>query len=75
MVPLKKYFYVLRPLFSIQWLEKYDAAAPIEFEKVLSLITDNELLDTIHELLERKKMSEEKMLAPATGPWPLPLCT
>ena len=65
MVPLKKYFYVLRPLFSIQWLEKYDAAAPIEFERVLSLITDNELLDTIHELLERKKMSEEKMMAPA----------
>lgn len=65
MVPLKKYFYVLRPLFSIQWLECYGTAAPIEFDKVLSLITDNELLDTIHSLVERKKRSEEKMLAPA----------
>lgn len=65
MVPLKKYFYVLRPLFSIQWLEKYGTAAPIEFEKVLSLVSDNQLLDEIHLLLERKKVSEEKMLAPA----------
>lgn len=65
MVPLKKYFYVLRPLFSIQWLEQYGTAAPIEFDKVLSLVTDNELLDTIHQLLERKKVSEEKLLAPA----------
>ncbi|WP_444946484.1 nucleotidyltransferase domain-containing protein [Microbulbifer sp. VTAC004] len=65
MVPLKKYFYVLRPLFSIQWLEEYGTAAPIEFEKVLSLVTNNELLDTIHALLERKRVSEEKMLSPA----------
>lgn len=65
MVPLKKYFYVLRPLFSIQWLELYGTAAPIEFDKVLSLVKDNELLDTIYELVERKKVSEEKMLAPA----------
>lgn len=65
MVPLKKYFYVLRPLFAIKWLEKYGTAAPIEFHKVLDLVTDNELLDTVHELLERKKVSEEKLLAPA----------
>jgi len=65
MVPLKKYFYVLRPLFAIQWLEKYGSAAPIEFNKVLELLEDNELVDTVHELLEKKKVSEEKMLSPA----------
>jgi len=65
MVPLKKYFYVLRPLFAIQWLEKYGAAAPIEFNRVLELVEDNELLDTIHKLLEKKMVSEEKMQAPA----------
>ena len=65
MVPLKKYFYVLRPLFAIQWLEKYGSAAPIEFNRVLELVKDNELLDTVHELLEKKKVSEEKVLAPA----------
>ena len=65
MVPLKKYFYVLRPLLAIKWLEKYGTAAPIEFHKVLELVTDSELLETIHQLLERKKVSEEKMVAPA----------
>ena len=65
MVPLKKYFYVLRPLFAIHWLEKYGSAAPIEFNRVLELIKNNELLDTVHELLRKKKVSEEKMLAPA----------
>ena len=65
MVPLKKYFYVLRPLLAIRWLEKYGSAAPIEFDRVLELIEENELLDSIHELLEKKKVSEEKMLAPA----------
>lgn len=64
-VPLKKYFYVLRPLLAIEWIEKYGTAAPIEFNKVLSLVTNQELLDTIHALIERKKVSEEKMLAPA----------
>lgn len=65
MVPLKKYFYVLRPLFAIKWLEKYGTAAPIEFDKVLELVDDNQLLDTIQELLAKKKISEEKMLAPS----------
>ncbi len=65
MVPLKKYFYVLRPLFAVRWLEKYGSAAPIEFDRVLELVKDNELLDTVHKLLEKKKVSEEKMLAPA----------
>lgn len=65
MVPLKKYFYVLRPLFAIKWLEKYGTAAPIEFDKVLELVDDNQLMDTIQELLAKKKISEEKMLAPS----------
>lgn len=34
LVPIKKYFYVLRPLLSIMWLEKYLEPAPIEFEKL-----------------------------------------
>jgi predicted nucleotidyltransferase len=65
MVPLKKYFYVLRPLLSIMWLERYREPAPIEFEKLRTLISDNELLDgRIGELLERKRRSLEKDLAP-----------
>jgi len=65
MVPLKKYFYVLRPLFAIKWLEKYGSVAPVEFNRILELVKNSELLDTVHELLEKKKVSEEKLLAPA----------
>ena len=64
-VPIKKYFYVLRPLLSVMWLEKYREPAPIEFEKLRALIKDHtQLDDQISELLERKKRSLEKELAP-----------
>jgi predicted nucleotidyltransferase len=36
-VPLKKYFYVLRPLLAIRWLERFGTAAPIEFKTLLDL--------------------------------------
>jgi uncharacterized protein len=39
-VPLKKYFYVLRPLLAVRWLERYGSPAPIEFSKLLHLIDD-----------------------------------
>lgn len=62
-VPLKKYFYVLRPLLAIRWLEQYDSPAPIEFEKLRVLITDDvELNNAIENLLARKRQSLEKEL-------------
>lgn len=64
LVPIKKYFYVLRPLLSIMWLESYREPAPIEFEKLRKLVKDNTALNgRISELLERKKRSLEKELA------------
>jgi predicted nucleotidyltransferase len=64
-VPLKKYFYVLRPLLSVHWLERYGVAAPIEFEKLLHLIEDRaELVAAIRELLARKRQAPELGLAP-----------
>ena len=39
-VPLKKYFYALRPLLAVRWLERYGSPAPIEFSKLLHLIDD-----------------------------------
>ncbi|WP_440903048.1 nucleotidyltransferase domain-containing protein [Catenovulum sp. SX2] len=65
-VPLKKYFYVLRPLLAIAWLEKYNTPAPIEFDVLRKLVADNKALDSaITELLERTKVSLEKEYAPA----------
>lgn len=65
LVPLKKYFYVLRPLLSVRWLERYGHAAPIEFAKLLHLVDDQPaLLDDIAQLLERKRGAPEMGLAP-----------
>lgn len=66
LVPIKKYFYVLRPLLSIRWLEKYREPAPIEFEKLRKLVQDDSQLDReISALLERKRKSLERELAPS----------
>lgn len=65
LVPIKKYFYVLRPLLSIMWLEKYRKPAPIEFETLRQMIAgDSKLNEQISALLVRKKISLEKELAP-----------
>jgi predicted nucleotidyltransferase len=64
-VPLKKYFYVLRPLLAVKWLERYGTPAPIEFSKLLHLIDDEpRLLADVHALLERKRSAPEMGLAP-----------
>ncbi len=65
LVPLKKYFYVLRPLLSVRWLERYGKPAPIEFSKLLHLIDDQPaLLADVHDLLDRKRLAPEMGLAP-----------
>lgn len=64
MVPLKKYFYVLRPLLAVRWIEKFKTAAPIEFEKLLQMIDDKkELLNAIDLLLAKKRDAPEMGLS------------
>lgn len=64
MVPLKKYFYVLRPLLSVRWIERYGVAAPIEFGKLLHLIDDqSQLLSDIELLLDKKRTAPEMGLS------------
>jgi predicted nucleotidyltransferase len=65
-VRLKKYFYVLRPLFAIKWLVQYREPAPVEFHKLRLVVNDNAALDTeISELLKMKKASKEMDVGPA----------
>lgn len=60
LVPLKKYFYALRPLLSVRWLEKYSSAPPIEFDKLLHLIEgERELVSDIQSLLVKKSAAPE----------------
>lgn len=59
-VPLKKYFYALRPLLAARWIERTQTAAPIEFERVLGEIANEDnLLHEIRALLVKKMASEE----------------
>lgn len=65
LVPVKKYFYVLRPLLSVRWIETYGQPAPIEFHKLLPLVPDEAgLMTDIMQLLERKRATPEMGLAP-----------
>ncbi len=65
LVPLKKYFYVLRPLLAVRWLERYGTVAPIEFGKLLHLLDDQpQLLADIHALLDQKRETPELGLSP-----------
>jgi len=64
MVPLKKYFYVLRPLLSVLWIERYGSAAPIEFAGLLHLIEEQTVLFAdVQALLARKQAAPELGLA------------
>lgn len=65
LVPIKKYFYVLRPLLAVRWLERYGTAVPIEFQKLLHLIETNpDLKNDINNLLLRKRQVPEIGLEP-----------
>lgn len=68
-VPLKKYFYVLRPLLSVRWLEHYQTPAPIEFQRLLEFVAGAEELSTaIEDLLAVKRESPEMGLSPQIAP-------
>jgi predicted nucleotidyltransferase len=57
---LKKYFYVLRPLLAIRWIEKETRPVPMEFEKLVERSVDSpELNQAIADLLMRKKAGQE----------------
>ena len=63
---LKKYFYVLRSLLAIKWIERYKELASIVLDQLRKLVADDKLLDgEISKLLERKRVSLEKDVAPA----------
>jgi len=57
---IKKYFYVLRPLLAIQWIEAGRGVVPVEFQVLVdTLVEDEALRQAIDQLLERKRAGEE----------------
>ena len=69
-VRLKKYFYVLRPLLAIRYIEAGYGVPPVEFEALVAAVAPKELHRPIASLLEIKRRTEELGLGepvPAIG--------
>ena len=64
-VIVKKYFYVLRPLLAVRWIEQGRGPVPMEFSRLLVAVEDTELLHEIETLIERKKRGDELDRQPA----------
>lgn len=65
LVWLKKYFYALRPLLAIAWLEHESDPVPLEFDILVErCIKSPELLEAIAILLQHKKQGQELDRAP-----------
>ncbi|MEI7200597.1 nucleotidyltransferase domain-containing protein [Pectobacterium parvum] len=64
-VRLKKYFYVLRPLLAVRWIEAGKGMPPMRFSQLLAgTVDDPYLLAEIHQLLEIKQRSGEAEYGP-----------
>ncbi|WP_417760493.1 nucleotidyltransferase domain-containing protein [Shewanella sp.] len=63
-VRLKKYFYVLRPLLAVRWLLSHRSVAPIEFAKLLTMLTEVEVKQEVEKLLAVKMGSDELQTGP-----------
>jgi len=60
MVWIKKYFYVLRPILAMKWIESGFGIVPTDFNVALEkLVLDTELKDAILHLLEDKRSGNE----------------
>jgi len=59
-VRIKKYFYALRPVLAALWIIEKKTVPPITFDELRTLIEDKEWNAATDDLLERKKLSDEK---------------
>ena len=56
----KKYFYVLRPLLAVKWIESKKGVVPVEFDKLVAgTVSDSNLRNEINELLALKRAGVE----------------
>jgi predicted nucleotidyltransferase len=57
---IKKYFYVLRPLLAIKWIERDLGVVPTEFAVLIDKVVDSpQLKEAIEKLVESKRRGEE----------------
>ncbi|MEN5017312.1 nucleotidyltransferase domain-containing protein [Erwinia sp. Eh17-17] len=64
-VRLKKYFYVLRPLLAVQWIEAGKGIPPMRFDRLMAgTVSDPLLRAEIDALLENKRQAGEAEYGP-----------
>ena len=57
---LKKYFYVLRPILAVKWIEQGKGIVPTEFDKLVDgVVTNPALKQEIAALVGKKRRGEE----------------
>ena len=64
-VKLKKYFYVLRPLLAIRWIESGQGVPPVPFQELLDAQAPPEIIGEVEDLLETKRRTPELGKGPA----------
>jgi predicted nucleotidyltransferase len=66
---IKKYFYVLRPILAINWIERGMGVVPTQFQVLVEQVVDApELKEEIGELVEAKCRGEELDRGPRIAP-------
>ena len=60
-IKFKKYFYVLRPLLSAEWVLTKNEMPPLEFEKLTALLPEGEITDAVTTLIQAKRSGSKKM--------------
>lgn len=58
-VKLKKYFYILRPLLAIRYIEQGLGLPPVRFQELVEAVAPQEIKQTISDLVELKKVTPE----------------
>jgi predicted nucleotidyltransferase len=58
-VRLKKYFYVLRPLLAIRYIQDRGGVPPVEFEKLVTTVAPGNIVGGIEHLLRLKRNTPE----------------
>ncbi|MBU7314322.1 nucleotidyltransferase domain-containing protein [Paenibacillus oleatilyticus] len=69
-VKIKKYFYVLRPVLACEWIERFNAMPPMEFDVLVDRLVPegSELKKVIRGLVERKMAGDEMDYEPRINP-------
>lgn len=60
-VQLKKYFYVLRPLLAIRWIEAGRGVVPVPFDLLVETMVESAPLRDAIEELRRKKLTDHEL--------------